>query len=47
MTERLPAPEHDECRICGAAYLPQPGALNPKALCDVCHFFAMNEYAGT
>ncbi len=37
--------EHDECRTCGAAYLPQPDAYNPKALCDVCHFFAMHEYA--
>jgi tRNA(Ile)-lysidine synthase TilS/MesJ/sulfur carrier protein ThiS len=46
MTERLALPAHDECRICGAAYLPQPGEHNPKALCDVCHFFAMNEYAG-
>lgn len=46
MTGRMPAAEHDQCRICGAAYLPQPDAPNPKALCDVCHFFAMNEYAG-
>jgi hypothetical protein len=38
-------PEHDQCRTCGAAYLPQPGVANPKALCDVCHFFAMREYA--
>lgn len=43
--ERMGLPEHDECRTCGASYLPQPGAANPKALCDVCHFFAMREYA--
>jgi tRNA(Ile)-lysidine synthase TilS/MesJ/sulfur carrier protein ThiS len=45
MTERLSLPEHDVCRVCGAAYQPQPGVNNPKALCDVCHFFAMNEYS--
>jgi len=45
ITERFGPVSHDECRICGAAYLPQPGVHNPKALCDVCHFFAMNEYA--
>jgi tRNA(Ile)-lysidine synthase TilS/MesJ len=44
MSEGRPLPEHDRCRVCGAAYLPQPGTLNPKALCDVCHFFAMHEY---
>jgi len=43
--ERMGKPEHDQCRTCGAAYLPQPGVANPKALCDVCHFFAMREYA--
>lgn len=43
--ERQAKAEHDQCRTCGAAYLPQPGAYNPKALCDVCHFFAMREYA--
>lgn len=44
-TERLGSPEHDQCRTCGASYLPQPGVRGPKALCDVCHFFAMREYA--
>lgn len=43
--ERLGSFEHDQCRTCGASYLPQPGTHNPKALCDVCHFFAMREYA--
>jgi len=45
--ERMGKAEHDECRTCGASYLPQPGVNNPKALCDVCHFFAMREYATT
>jgi tRNA(Ile)-lysidine synthase TilS/MesJ/sulfur carrier protein ThiS len=44
LSERMVLPAHDECRVCGAAYLPQPGAQNLKALCDVCHFFAMREY---
>jgi tRNA(Ile)-lysidine synthase TilS/MesJ/sulfur carrier protein ThiS len=45
LSKRMVLDAHDECRTCGAAYLPQPGTHNPKALCDVCHFFAMNEYA--
>ncbi len=43
--ERMGTLEHDECRTCGASYLPQPGVRGPKGLCDVCHFFAMREYA--
>ncbi len=45
LATRMVLDAHDECRVCGASYLPQPGVHNPKALCDVCHFFAMNEYA--
>lgn len=45
ISERMGPTGHDECRNCGASYLPQPNVSNPKALCDVCHFFAMHEYA--
>lgn len=34
----------DRCRVCGATYQLQPGA-NPAQLCDVCSFFARQEYA--
>ncbi|MGE5828135.1 MAG: hypothetical protein ACM30G_07170 [Micromonosporaceae bacterium] len=44
IADRIVLEPHDECRVCGAAYLPQPGTGNPKGLCDVCHIFAMGEF---
>jgi len=44
LSERIVLEPHDRCRVCGAAYLPQHGAGNPRGLCDVCHVFAMGEF---
>ena|GEM_PF-886495 len=45
LSQRIVLEPHDTCRVCGAAYLPQPGTGNPRALCDVCQVFALGEYA--